>query len=165
MKKLSAIVIAIILVATLSFSVSATNPIVTNNGTDTATVKATFVDAADIYSVNISWGALTYNYTESWSTTTRTNSYTWTSTAAGTADKVTVANSSNVAITAAFSYTADVTITGVTGTFAPTSVNCAIPSGTATTGSSTLTLSGTPSTQALSASTVGNVTVTVTKQA
>lgn len=164
MKKIIAIFLTLMLVLSFSMSVSAANPIVTDGGTDSATVKATFNDCPDVYSVDISWGALTYIYTETWHADTKANTYAWASTAAGTADKVTVANSSNVAITASLAYTSDVTITGVTGTFAPASFNLALPSGTATTNSSTLSVSGTPSTQALSSSTVGSVTVTITKQ-
>jgi len=164
MKKTLALLICIITVFTLSFSASAASPITATGGSDSASVKATFVDSPDVYSVDIAWGAMTNTYTQTWSTATRTNNYAWASTASGTANKVTVTNSSNVAVTATYTYVADSTITGVTGIFSPTTSSLAIPAGTATTGSSTLTLAGTPSTQSLSDSTVGSVTVTITKQ-
>lgn len=165
MKKILILLLSfIVLMSCLVASTSAAT-ITSSGGTDVGTAKASFVASPDVYKVDITWGALTYTYTQTWSTSTRKNSYTWASTAAGTADKITIANSSNVGVKASLAWSADTIITGVTGTFGNSSLTLAAPAegAAAPTANTTLTLGGTPSTTSLSDASVGSITVTITK--
>jgi len=80
-------------------------------------------ESLEIYSVDISWGALTYEYKQIWSTEDCVYNYSWESTTDGIDNKVIITNSSNVAINAEFVYTTNATGTGTSGIFKNSSGN------------------------------------------
>lgn len=165
-KKILAVLVVLMLSISMCFATSAAT-VTTNGGTDAGAAKATYIPSPDVYSVNITWGALTYTYTQTWHTDTRTNSYAWASTAPGSADKISIANSSNVPVKASFTYKEDATVTGVKGAFSNPSISAVKPAegAAATSANTNLTLSGTPNTTALTTTTVGSITVTIQKGA
>lgn len=164
MKKITALILVLVITVCSVISVSA-GTVTTNGGSEAANVIATYIDQTDVYSINLSWGAMTYTYTQTWDAVGCVYNYAWTPTVAGTSDKITVSSSSDVAIKATFAYAQDITVTGVSGVFSNGTINLAIPNGTPTTGSSILTVSGSPSSTSLSGTKVGDITVTIEKQA
>jgi len=164
MKRVLTFVLVMVMSLAISLSASAAT-VNTENGTDSAAVKATYVPSPDVYSVEITWGALTYTYTQTWHTDTRTNTYAWASTQAGVADKITLANSSNVAVEAVLTWNEDASIKGVEGAFLNDKLTMDAPEegAEATTADTTLTLSGTPTTTNLNNTTVGTITIKIAK--
>ncbi|MCD8322249.1 MAG: hypothetical protein LUC89_05105 [Oscillospiraceae bacterium] len=175
MKKLLALVLAAALILALSVTAFAAT-ITTNGGTDSAPVYATYVSGGEekiIYSVDISWGDMTFTYTDAsagdWDgsshTYTNETEAAWTASASG-ADEITVKNHSNAAITAALTYTPGDDYKDVTGTFDNPTLNLATAVGTevaaAPSGTAALTLSGALDDSVSEKTQVGSVVVTIT---
>lgn len=122
MKKIISGAFALLLIAALSVSAFAA-PITTIGGSEGKEVTGTYVPTSSsmVYSVDISWGAMTFTYTAASTGTWNpaTHSYTGASAAAWdwTAESniITVTNHSNAAVTANLSFTP--TASGVVGGF------------------------------------------------
>lgn len=170
MKKLiTSLVFVLALSLCLAVPAFAASPVTADGGSDSKDVTATYATTGDVYSVAITWGSMEFTYTEEW--IPEDHDYgngVWSN--ATDANKITVTNHSNVAVTATLSY-AQQNQSGITGTFAETSgtandnvLELATAVGTAydaaPTASATLTLTGTLESNA----TVGTVTVTIAKQ-
>lgn len=115
----------VLIVSCFCISAFAVSPIVTGNGTDSADVKAKYVNnvtAPIVYSVDVTWGAMEFTYTaigaKTWNPSTHT--YTDGGTTAswsGNGDTVAVTNHSNAAIGVAFSYESLAAYSTITGAF------------------------------------------------
>lgn len=145
-----------------------------NNGSKDVTATYHEGQTSDIiYSVDVAWGSMEFNYTSpaqgTWNP--ETHNYdnpgiTGTWTYAADANKLTVTNHTNAEVTAAFTYTAAADYAAVTGSFdkatltLPTAVGTKVDA--APSASAFLTLSGElPETE--TAVTVGSITVTLNK--
>lgn len=170
MKKFITATLALALALSMSVSAFAA----TNTGGDTTIdVKAKYAGSqttAEVVSVDISWGAMQFTYSESGSRTWNPNNHSYTtSTEAGwsaSGNTVTVTNHSNVNVAVGFDYEAD-TVTTAAGSFDIASK--ALTAGAegkyaeADSVTAALTLTGTvPSTQTEFAK-VGTVTVNIAK--
>lgn len=125
MKKIISLIMVVAMLATLSLTAFAAK-VETVNGTDSADVNAKYVasERTDVYSVDVTWGAMQFNYTaagEKWDATAHkwvvddTKPAAWAA-AATDGDKITLANHSSKAVNATFAYEA-VTDGTVTGSF------------------------------------------------
>lgn len=121
MKKLFAVLLAVVMMATMSVSAFAAE---TNKGEGSydVSVSGTYVPAnvADVISVDISWGAMNFTYTAPSLGTWNPDSHTYTGGTEGgwSTDKpsITVTNHSNAAVEASFRFAAASGVT-TTGTF------------------------------------------------
>ena len=172
MKKLFAIVLTLALVLALGTTVFAYDEqITTNNGTATSgnvTASVTTNNAADTISVDVTWGTLSFDYsqTATWDPATHTSGVTggaWalTSTYQTVA---TVANHSNVAVTATASFT-KANGTDYTATFEHASQDLATAVGTALNEAPSATFAmrvagSAPANNAV----LGTITITIAKQ-
>jgi len=174
MKKLTALFLAIMLVAAMSTTAFAATPITTAGGSDSADVTGTYVAGSSggtVYSVDVAWGSMAFTYTGAstgtWNPTTHT--YDGTTDAAWScaegANKVTVTNHSNTAVTAALSYTPGESYSGITGSFDKSSLGLLTAVGTevadAPSASALLTLTGELASSVTEAATIGSVTVSI----
>ena len=170
MKKIVSLVLALVLVMALATTAFAATETITT-GASTAEVKAQYTGEAnkpDVISVDVTWGAMTFTYTEggnwNWQPGTHTyadgRTYQW----AGTGNTVEVVNHSNVAVDVEFGFAAAEGY-NVTGTFD-------ITEDTLTAGvenkydeadsvTATLTLAGELKSDVKDATKVGTVTVTL----
>ena len=125
MKKVLCVLMAAGVIATSSVTAFAAT-ISSATGTDSADVKGKYVTRTqtDIYSVNVTWGAMEFDYYEGgqkWNTTT----HKWegdTEDAAGwtvnnESNTITLANNSSVAVNASFAFAANTEYTDLTGAF------------------------------------------------
>ena len=126
MKKMIASVLALILCAAMSTTVFAASPIETEDGSDTKDVKGTYAagtPGGTVYSVDVTWGAMEFTYTAASAGVWNPTTHTYDGTQAGgwsceaDANKITVTNHSNVAVTAELSFADSGTGTGITGGF------------------------------------------------
>ena len=158
--------------------------VATNPSADTAlppsashNVTASYQTAAAstvVYSVDIAWGSLHFDYTAgtlgTWDPTTHTyfgeTSGSWS--CEDGANRITITNHSNVGLTATFSYTPSAAYTGINGTFTNTTIDLATAVGTAynnaPTGSTALNLQGDLSDETADNSTIGTITVIFAKK-
>jgi len=125
MKKIIAILTAILLIAAMSTTAFATSPITTDGGTDTKDVKGTYQEgsSATVCSVDVTWGAMEFTYTTAsagaWNPITHTYSastpagWSWTA----ESNKITVANHSNTYIIVDLLFAAGGAGTGIAGGF------------------------------------------------
>lgn len=136
-------------------------------------VNAKYVDgasSADVYSIDLSWGAMEFTYTTSgtnvWNP--ETHEYTTTSTSEWTSNgnTITVTNHSNKEVTAIFEYESDTAYSTVTGTFSvdsidlPSAVDKAVDAAELT-GEVTFTIGGTLDSTVTDFTKVGTITVTL----
>ena len=168
MKKIVSLVLALVLVMALATTAFAATETITT-GASTAEVKAQYDGEAvkpDVISVDVTWGAMTFTYTEggnwNWQPGTHTyadgRTYAWTA----NGNTVEVVNHSNVAVDVEFGFTAAEGY-NVTGTFDVTeeTLNAGVEGAfdDADSVTATLTLAGTLAKEVSTATTVGNVTV------
>ena len=174
MKKLTALFLAIMLVAAMSTTAFAAS-ITTAGGSNSANVTGSYVagSAGDtVYSVDVAWGSMAFTYTGASTGTWQPSTHTYSSaTAAGWscadgANKITITNHSNTAVTAALSYTPGASYSGITGAFDNNSLSLATAVGTEVAGapsaSALLTLTGELASSVTEAATIGSVTVSIT---
>lgn len=178
MKKFLSIALALVL--TLALAVTCFAEVITIDNDEvtkaTATVTATYVDpqfSADVFGVDVEFGSMEFTYTDAKQGTWNPENHTYTGAAdaawscVANANKVTVTNHSNVAITATVKYEAaeDVTVTGKFGENATTSFDLAAGELNNAEGAATntvyLTLDGAI---ADDNDNIGTVTVTIAKQ-
>lgn len=112
-KKILAVVLALALAMGLSTAVLADNTH-TEPGTETIGVNGSYggdSTAADVYSVDVKWGAMTFTYTttgeKTWNPATHTYSPSDTDKWEAEGDTVTVTNHSNVAVDIEFNFVKD----------------------------------------------------------
>lgn len=171
-KKLLSVLIAIAMVSSLSVTAFAAT-VTEDGGESSADVKGTYVagkTTPTVYSVDVAWGSMEFTYTDEYigDWNPATHNYVNPIPAAWSCDtdanKVTVTNHSNTAITATFDYTQKSEYTSVTGAFSntpldiPSAVNTEVSA--APNASSSLSLNGDLSKEA-SNITVGTVTVSI----
>ncbi len=166
MKKILGLILAIAMMAALSVTAfAAPTPSEFN---DSADVNGKYVAGAqaDVYYVDVTWGAMNFTYkadAQTWDP----EAHTWIDATTGTwtaeGNTITVANHSSVEVTATFAFTAAEDYDDLTPTFTGVTDNAADlaapTTATATTCTATLTLAGT-----LPAGTngvIGTVTVTL----
>lgn len=124
MKKMIAMLLAIVMVCALSVSVFAAD-ITTANGTDSATVYGTYVAGAQApeYHVNVTWGTMKFVYTDNAETWDEEN-HKWVSSgdaawtlAEGATNTIKITSNSSAEVTATLGFTAGANYTGVEGVF------------------------------------------------
>ena len=126
MKKIIAILTVILLVSAISTTVLAASPITVIGGTDAQDVRGTHQagsGGSTVYSVDVTWGAMEFTYTDAaagtWNPATHTydgdDAAAWSWTAES--NKITVTNHSNAAVTAGFSFAPGGTGTGIVCNF------------------------------------------------
>lgn len=169
MKKILSLILALILV--MSVATTALAATITT-GDQSIDVQAKYQDnttTATVYSVDVTWGAMQFTYTESgaltWDPATHayvdSTSGTWT----GNGNTVTVTNHSNAAVTASFAFNALDDYSTVTGSFdvASETLDAGVVDGydTADSVTATLTLAGELAETVTDFTKVGTITVTI----
>lgn len=175
MKKLIAILLAVMMMATLSMSVFAE----TVDKSQDITVKGEYEDKTttpDKIVTDISWGAMEFTYTKSGQMDWDDKNHKYDDNTKGawtaTGNTVTVINHSNVAVVASFKFEADTEYSGITGTFSSPTIELKSAVGVGTTeaelatltGTTTLSLSGDLKSGTAEGTTVGTITVTIVKK-
>lgn len=172
MRKFLSILLALTMAGAVSVSAYAAT-VTESGGENSADVKGTYVAAKTtptVYSVDVAWGSMEFTYTDAYigDWNPETHQYvnpipaSWSCNT--DANKVSVTNHSNTAITATLAYTQKAEYSAVTGAFSetqlniPTAVNTAVAD--APNASSLLTLSGDLSSGTTN-TTVGTVTVSI----
>lgn len=169
MKKIAALILAIAMLMAMSTTAFAAT---ITTGDQTIDVEAKYQDntsSAPVYSVDITWGAMQFTYTESGSMTWNPNDHTYTdsTTASWSAsgNTVTVVNHSNASVTASFAFEALDAYNTVTGVFDTASKN--LKEGeidgydTADKVTTTLTLGGSLAETVTGFTKIGKITVTI----
>ena len=125
MKKIFAILLAVAMVATLSVTAFA-ETISTSTGSSSADVKAKYNAStpADAYSVDVTWGAMEFDYNaagQKWDTESHKYVADETAPAAwavnNSSNTITLENNSSKAVNASFAFNADSSYSGITGEF------------------------------------------------
>lgn len=173
MKKIIAIIMALVMIMSLSITGFAADG-VGNNGSDSAEVKGTYEageETATVYSVDITWAGLEFTYNGAYEGTWNPETHQYDgATEAGWAEgtgTITVTNHSNTAITAGAEYEAATGYESASMNFSTSSLEVATAdngvdgaAGTAVTGTITVTPAGTL--PAGTADTViGTITITI----
>ncbi len=173
MKKLLVLVLSLALLCAMSVPAFAATPITSVGGSDSASVKGTYVSGSGsltVYSVDIAWGSMEFTYTDAsqgnWNPLTHEYDgaveATWT--CADGANRITVTNHSNASVTATLSYAAATGYDAISGAFSAGELVLDSAVGTAFAAapakSSLLTLSGALPKTATNV-TIGTVTVTL----
>jgi len=184
MKKISAILMALLMCVAIPTTAFAVSPIESIGGTDAKAVKGSYQagsSAASVYSVDLTWGAMEFTYTDavagSWNPSTHvydgaaTAVWSWTA----ESNKITATNHSNKAVTAGLSFAnaggSYVSIAGefystsTTGGTPVTSIPLATAVGTsfasAPTGTAYFRVTGGTISSGTSNATIGIITVTL----
>lgn len=172
MKKMIAIPIVFALILAMSISAIAAT-VNADGGSQDVNVTAKYVSgvsSVDVYSVDITWGAMEFTYTASGTRTWNpsTHDYDAGVTGAWTAsgNEITVVNHSNVGIKAQFGFSALSEYNTVFGTFSVFSLNLPSASGKPLDapelrGTTSLVLSGTLDRSITGMTKVGTITVTI----
>ena len=172
MKKVLSLALILVLMTSLCITVLAAESVDSNNGSASIDISATYKEgstAEDVISVDIAWGAMTFEYAEGaageWDPDTHAYVGAVESGWTASGNEITITNHSNVGVKATFTYAEEVNT--VTGTFSNGGqLSLATAVGTtrdaAPSGSVALTLGG--HLTAETAGKVGMVTVTITKQ-
>lgn len=169
MKKIVSLILALTLVMSLNITAFATT---VGTGDQDIDVKGKYQDnttAPTIYSVDVTWGAMEFTYTESGAMTWNPADHTYTdSTSAAwvaNGNTVTVTNHSNAEVTASFAFKALDAYNTVTGSFDITSekLDAGVVDGydAADKVVATLTLAGTLAETVTDFTKVGTITVTI----
>lgn len=169
MKKIVSLILALTLVMSLNITAFATT---VGTGDQDIDVKGKYQDnttAPTIYSVDVTWGAMEFTYTESGAMTWNPADHTYTdSTSAAwvaNGNTVTVTNHSNAEVTASFAFKALDAYNTVTGSFdvASETLDAGVVDGydTADKVVATLTLAGTLAETVTDFTKVGTITVTI----
>lgn len=169
MKKIVSLILALAVLMTLSMTAFAAT---ITTGDQTIDVEAKYQDnttTATVYSVDVSWGAMQFTYTESGAMTWNPGDHTYTdSTTAGwtaNGNTVTVTNHSNADVTASFAFAALDAYNTVTGSFdiASATLDAGVVDGydAADKVVATLTLAGTLAETVTDFTKVGTITVTI----
>lgn len=166
MKKTISLIVALALMLSLSATVFASD---LGGSRDVTAVYTTSTTEDDIHSVAISWGDLTFTYSETTEKTWNPDTHTYDTVTSGSWDKtestITVTNHSNVSVDVSMSVTpvegtgVEVALTGGDATLAA-GVEGDVAGAASVTG--TLTISGTPNSTVTEAGVkVGEITVTI----
>ena len=170
-KKIASVLMATALLAAAGISASA-ETITELNGTITTDVTGTYSDTSTkpyVYSVDVQWGAMKFDFSKSGEMTWNPESHSYTDNTSKTwtpsGNTITVVNHSNAHVQAVFSFDAEETLgDGVTATFDKNDFTLHDGDGVsydeAYKNSSTLTLSGEPKAFD-NDSKIGSVTVTI----
>lgn len=175
MKKFFALLLAVMMIATMSVTAFAAESELTNDKKSesvdvTAKYASGVTDGGTVYNVDISWDSMEFTYTESGVNTWNPEKHEYEVVGTGgawnhTTSTVTVTNHSNAAVTAKFSFS-PVAGGTVTGSFNNATV--ALPSAVdkATdaaelTGTSDFTIDGTVASTQTTAAKVGTITITI----
>lgn len=167
--------ISVLLVLALSLCMGTTAfaaGITTEGGSTSTDVKGTYVPGgatATIYSVDVAWGSMEFTYTDAFEGTWNPNTHVYDGaiaaawSCAADANKITVTNHSNTAVTAALDYTPGGSYAGITGSFSKSTINLATADGVlpanAPSDNSLLTLSGALDNGVEASTVIGSVTV------
>ena len=168
MKKITALILALTLVMSMSITAFATT---VGTGDQDIDVKGKYLDNSTtptIYSVDVTWGAMEFTYTESGAMTWNPADHTYTdSTAAAwvaNGNTVTVTNHSNAEVTASFAFNA-LDYNTVTGSFdiASETLDAGVVDGydAADKVVATLTLAGSLAETVTNFTKIGTITVTI----
>lgn len=167
MKKILFFALVFVMLMSLVVTSFADGSQTTDSGA-TIDISATYKEgtaAEDVISVDISWGAMEFEYSEGsegvWDPATHQYTGATENSWSASGNEIAIANHSNVGVKATFTYTEEVET--VSGTFSDNALTLATAVGTARdaapSGSVTLTLGGSLNT----AGKVGKVTVTIAK--
>ena len=177
MKKILALTLAFAFLAFVSVSAFAAD-ITSNGGEEEIDVQAKYennVETADVYSVDITWGAMEFTHSVDGSRVWNADEHRYivseTEAWSASGNTITVVNHSNVSIKAQFTYTADTAHSGVTGTFDKANITLPSAVGVGTdaeslktvTGTAALTLGGTLANSTTTLTRVGKIKVTISK--
>lgn len=176
MKRIISLAVLLAMVFCLGVPAFAAN-VATNGGTDNSPVKGTYVagtESAIIYSVDITWGALEFTYTDASEGTWNPGKHVYDGAKAAAwtvdktdGDKITVTNHSNTAINATLSYASKTEFSAVTGAFDKSVLNLASAVETEITAapsdSAKLTLNGALASTTTSQTQIGTVTISIAK--
>lgn len=175
MKKTLSLILALTLALSMGITAFATD--MTVNGDKNHNVSANYVagtDGGTTYGVDITWGNMTFTYTDSSKGTWNADDHVYENgteakwTCAEDADKITVVNHSNASIVVTPAYTAETDYASATVSFDKATLT--LPSadsgeGAAQTGTITVTVSGTltkdDKTTAAGGTTIGQITLTL----
>lgn len=169
MKKITALILALTLVMSMSITAFATT---VDTGDQDIDVKGKYLDNSTtptIYSVDVTWGAMEFTYTESGTMTWNPADHTYTDSTSATwvanGNTVTVTNHSNAEVTASFAFNALTAYNTVTGSFdiASETLDAGVVDGydAADKVVATLTLAGTLAETVTDFTKVGTITVTI----
>lgn len=123
MKKIVSLILSVVMSMSLGISAFAADTTIPT-GDQNIDVEARYQDGTTtttVYSVDVSWGAMQFTYTESGAMTWNPATHTYTSNTTGgwsaNGNTVTVTNHSNAAVTASFAFSALDAYNTVTGSF------------------------------------------------
>ena len=174
MKKLMSVLFVLAAALYMGTTVFAAGKIEGSGGSANTDVKATYSSggtATIIYSVDVTWGSMDFTYNDAspgtWNPVTHqydgAGTATWT--CAADANKITVTNHSNTAVTAILSFAAGTGYSGISGSFSKSTIHLATAVGllpeSAPADSSLLTLSGALASSVTTSTPIGSVTVTL----
>lgn len=169
MKKILSLILAVALVMAVGATAYAATISTGNQSIDVEAKYQDSITTATVYSVDVTWGAMQFTYSESGAMTWNPADHTYTdnTTAAWTAsgNTVTVTNHSNAAVTASFEFAALEDYDTVTGSFdiASETLEAGVVDGydSADNVTSTLSLAGTLAETVTDYTRVGTITVEI----
>lgn len=177
MKKIGTILLTLALLSMVSATALAASPVTVMGGSDSAQVKGTYAAggaAATVYSVDVTWGSMEFTYTDASAGTWNPETHQYDDVVAAKwsceadANKLSVANHSNAAVTVQLSYAAATGYDAIVGTFSDARLQLPSAVGTdplhAPAGSATLSLSGALSSEMTTSTKIGTVTVTLVNE-